>query len=716
SYLTVLLLLVPLLYAAPINICGYLYSNENCTTSVKNFSVATSNGTFTVIEVDSKLTFVIKDDKFVNDSGTILYALKEFHFKEKYPSQTEISDLKKLILSFNNSRDILTPYGLAETLCKRFTGLDRITCVDGKYCTYSCDKLTCPAGDAECCTISFACMSTPLCRDGVLKGGEPFRTAIAPYGPAINKLDYFVNKALSNLQTLNSTTPDRITDVNVVSLLDETLNSSNTIKSTATTLALSTLFYRNNCPNCIGFCPQPVYNTTALDLAASTLVNLKARAAPIPNIALTSEKLRNETLARINYNMTSTARVAYQEKLDLIGSKQNQVKNKTNEVLALIKDQPLEIKVKAMDSKIEAIFTSLNETKFSETDTLITEFYTIASDIEARLASNVTKPYTTLIALQKNATYTIIEAEWVLEPTDTSLIQELNETKNEKAVLDKNSTPPVDPKKIDELNNGYLNIIAKAESILQKKSGQKQLHPSSYLAAGTKLTVDAALSTLSQVTPLSYSQRQQVVQLTPAVVLSLLDLGIIVSVFIISIGLFVRYRKFLFRKLFIGAWTLLFLGLFFVLVLSSALIYMGASSTIQTSSFTDFMGDVNSYKDVIVFSDVSDTAHANLVTTCANNLSQKLTQKKKTVLNYSISDSSCTTPECWASTLCKTNKLNSTTDEECISKAQSNIMFYLKYGPTENSRFYSVGIKNGLIEGNEQYLSRCTIAGLVENN
>ena len=698
----VALFALAVLFSAPFaefSMAPYMYSGENAA-GVTVVSFASGNSTAKIIKVGGAETLLLLNDQIVTDKAQIGALLTKYYTDTYYLSPSELSSLKGYADAFNASRNYKSRYGPVEKMCYS----------SGTFLSYkSCNDL------ATCMqTASLVCAITGS--DGCMV--DVLATHILAYKKSVDKL----NDATAKFSTAYSTFSTS-TAATSLSSMDEAFVA---MKAGADEIMQSKLRFpeTTTCRDCLGICPEAHFDYASLTSGRSKVATLKEKVAPLILLDTTISKLAISTQERIDFRAGEEKAVILAPKYAAANAKYGGLKAQAVEAKALVSDANFVTVADNFLSKGDEIEMKLSTRDFEGFDASLSSYETSGRTLAAMI-NNSTSAYRNTIEADDSAGDSILRAQWRVNRLSNASVTSYNALAEKKNKLDATLVPPMTSAQYISLAGKFDSLSSEAQTyVAASESAQESVFD--FGNTFSRATVDGAMSLASSITPVSFKTRQSFAKFVPPLVVAAVDLSILAIAVIAFAAVFYHFRHFFRSKLMISGWVLTLLGFTFLLLVGSVGFYSIVMSTEKFTSFTEFMGTVQSSSSVAVIVD-ENGANSETVTNmraCADQVEAQARLLNKSSVKYYISGNTCTRMIPKNSTANSTNaaivKYDVTTglsSSACLDAMPDVPVFDLQYAKENVApAFTTVVTKQAIVKGNDGYYAKkpmCDIANVL---
>lgn len=661
----------------------YLYESEQGA-AIADYSFSYNNSTVTVIKVNGEEALVTSDDMLVSDKAYISAALTSYYTDNYYLSASDLAEVKGYADTFNKSRNTMTKYGPAETVCwTSGTFLAHKPCNDMTSCSATA-SLVCTISGAEGCTVDL------------------LASHILAYKKGIDKLNAAYDKFLLGY---NSIAPGTLTDS--FAKMDSGFDD---MKSAAAEVAQTKLRFpeTTSCRDCIGICPEPRFDLAAITNGKNKVAALRTKTAPFASLTAAVERLSLSVADRIAYREGEEKAVIFAPKYNAAKAKFSGLKANAVEAKALVSDASFVAAADSFIGKEDELGQKLDKRQFDGFDALLSSYESSGRTLLGMI-NNSTSPYKAAYDLQDDAADQLLQAQWRVNRLSPASLEAYNSLAGRKNKLDVKFSPPMTSAQYAALSSDYSALTTDAKAYV---AASATVEDSVFAAGNTfgRTSVDGAMSLAGSMVPISFKTRQSVAKYVPPVVLGVIDLSVLSIVMLAFAGVFYQFRRFFQSKLAISGWVLAFFGVALILVIGSVGFYGIVLSTEKYTSFTDFYGTIRASDRAAVIVEESgiNGAPVDAMRGCADQIEKQLASVGKKTYKYYINQNIC------KSVIPKGgNGTNTTYDvktdlaDNCLNGIPDMPVFDLKYS-TDNQApvFTTVVTKQAIFKGNTDYYDK----------
>ena len=677
---------------AEFSMAPYLYPGENAS-GVAITSFASANGTAKIVKVNGVETLLLLNDQIVEVKAQIGPLLTKYYTDTYYLSASDLSDLKKYETAFNASRNYKTKYGPVEKTC--YTG--------GTFLSYK------PCNDLATCMQTASLVCTITGSDGCMV--DVLGTHILAYKKSIDKLnaaDAKFQQAYSSFSTATAATSLNSIDEAFVSMkaaADEIMQSKLRFPETTT------------CRDCLGVCPEGHFDYASLTAGRAKVAALKAKVAPLVLLDTTISKLVISTAERVNFLAGEEKAAILAPKYAAAKAKYGGLKAQAVEARALVSDTNFVSVADNFLAKGDELEMDISKRDFSGFDSALSSYETSGRTL-AGMLNNSTSAYRKAVEAEDNAGDSILRAQWRVNRLSKTSVDSYNALADKKNKLDAQLAPPMTSAQYTALAGKFDSLSADAQTyVAASESAQESVFD--FGNAFSRATVDGAMTVASSITPVSFKTRQSFAKFVPPLVVAAVDLSILAIAVIVFAAVFYQFRHFFRSKLMISGWVLTLLGFTFLLLVGSVGFYSIVMSTEKFTSFTEFMGTIQSSSKVAVIVEESGASNEAIASmhACAEQVEAQIRALNKTTVKYYINSNKCTR-------YAPKNSGNSTYDvttglsaSVCLDSIPDVPVFDLQYSKDNVApAFTTVVTKQAIVKGNEAYYGKkpmCDIANVL---
>ncbi len=679
EYIVILAVLLLAQAASAFAPSDYLYPNETAS-SINSSGFMLNSAPYTMVKISGKDAFLLMDDELMQNASEIRAVLFQYYTATLYPTDSELSSIHSMLLAFNESRNAKTKYGYAEDVCVRSTGLTIRDCTD----YFTCLQL----GSLVC----------------ALQGS----TGCDPELLATYTLEYNTNrKQLTSQYSEVEANFNAITQNNIDSKLAAIIARVPDLKNSSQKITKSKLMFPENfedCPECIGICPLPPFNYTALDSAKSRMEALRTRLNPLTNVDSGSAAIAANTKARLDYKVNLHLGGYYSKELAAFRKANNATITDAVKAASMFTGSSFNTDVDAMLAKEQELNQRIADNNFTGMNESYDQYEAIVKRISIALP-NITKVYKSAVDQKENASDLLIRAEWRVDKSDEDMVLKLSSLKQKQAQLDAKYVPPMPLASYGDMYDDYSSLTNYSSRLLSDASAARTNSLYILAAALAKNGVDSAIDLASMVTPITYQTRRNYASYVPTAMLAIIDFSLVCLSLVLFIWVVVTFRSVFRTRAVLFAWGAALIVFIALLAIGSAGFYYLVSKASETASFSDFMYAVNEQNDmaIMVYATTAPKSALPNMRACAQNVSAVANRLDKSATVYEMAGQNCTIG----------NKTMSADD--CWAMIRDVPLVQLKYSQASKTpQFYTVFEKTAVVTGDAEYMARCDIADVME--
>ncbi|MBI5223079.1 hypothetical protein HY990_01525 [Candidatus Micrarchaeota archaeon] len=684
-----------------INLSQYLYSNERPSQLVyTNFTYLDEN--FSIVSIGSNNLFLLSSDNLTLNSSKIDEALKNYYFKNYYPSDSDLSDLRNLIIAFNRSRNDGGEGYLA--------GKEEYVCRDDVLVSNGKVKVL---GTPLRCTDNTSCIRISQMLFGVwsesgLQLGSPqfIYNNLVEFTPYSIKMDDALGLMLGRL--------DSLSENNVYDNLEFIRNTSDNLTLYSAKVE-STLFRsprlsdpadRSACYGaCFGVCPPMDLNQSLIVLIKKSASNLSNKSRPIQQYRSVSSTLFQNTLARISFNHNETTAKVY---LDIYQSLNQSIRSSValgTAASSVVSNSTLSSKLDRMLYLNRTVLSQIALRNFSNLDLYLPEIRELSKSI-SNDSTNLLSQYNSTLTRMNEANRLLL----LLESRDTDPVLSLqsNSIKNRTLSLNNNFRSGLASAQLTYLGQQYTEIINESSVLL---------------ATDTQVPVSGFASAFRSFTKNVNYQLANAIKIIPN--LSTVDFIANHNYYfgLLSFSVFLCISSLLFLIFFyLGSSVkqqlsplrrIFFFSFFSILALVcvfSVLFYSFLQKTSFDATLPEYAADFNRFNSTSIVLDLRNTSDSQSLAlqNCASSLAASIGLKNKSTSTYLFGSSSCTVAD--------SNLNYSLSNSACVrSLANKSSVIYLSSSPSSVLPVFYIGYQNRLqLSATENYFRTCPISSIFE--
>lgn len=656
--------LVFLSFVYSFSISELLYKNEkNASLNYLNFTYDGQN--FSIVKIGQEEILLLKNDKVANE--TEINQSLTYYYDSLYSVKNQTWDLLKFhFQQFNNSRNLNPKFGKAEEVCLQETFLVFFPCNDTKSCMQT--------ASAKCLPIPEFCSPSNL---------APY---ILSYSKALNKMREGEKKFLDNFNKFNSAS------------LDDLSSALDIMKAAATDIKASKILYPQtfSCQDCLGLCPEPLFNLTAINNAKSLISELKTNYSLFSSSKQKIGQIVNSTKARLAYAQAEEKWKIYSPKYNQTMKKYEGLYDKILQLKTIIKDESFVQLADSFLDKHSKIQLSVNTRSFENFLSLLESYDKDASALLEKINSSK-KPYDDLILSKEKAEKALIELKWSVNNASQKSVQTYNQLLEKKAAIDKNITPPMTSQEYIKLKEQYDFFEVQVKNAIS--SADPLVIIFKFANSIGKSIIEFGVSTISFVFPINFATRKEIAPVLLPLFLGLVEVIFLVFVILLVLWLFRHFHR-LFKNTFALSGLIIFFVLLFVLGLIGAFIlYLVMVSSEQFITFSDFYSSVQKSDKVLI---LVNNASIKEIKDCGTKIETKLLSLNKTPVLYLFDGQNCKVGN------------NSSSVKSCLETMKDYPLIELKYESQKRPLFNTLLVNHAIFYGKENYYQECEIAKVLK--
>ncbi len=670
------------------NASAYLYDTEQSTT-ITSQTLSGGNAAYTLYKINGTPAFVASGDTLITDPAQIEAALSANYQNTVLPSSGELSAIRADLLSFNDSRNKktrLAPYGI-EYMCLQSTGLISIPCNTSSSCygtaNVVCGLYAAGGGGSGC----YPEILSPLILDYSLDTA----TLNDNIGPIFSSLSSLTNddaqSSLSGIQT-------RIA----------------AIKTAAASLSSNNLRFPEgsaaSCPNCIGLCASPQFDTASLDDANSKISTILSRMSSIGSPATIALQLVKSTSDRVAYQQNSQIYAVWAPKWNAFKANYSSLRDQALDLANYVSDPNFTSAARAFSETWPKVDAEVSSRNFNGIETDFASLQAAVPALQASLKSGA-KPYATAQSAQNNASDALIRARWETNAQDKPSVDSYNSLASRKKALDALFTPPMTSAQYANLTAKYLALQNDIEAHI---AAQRGAAGSAYNVGGQfgQTAVNGVFSLTDALMVLPASTRTQVAPVIPPFVLFLTDLALVAVALIVFIGVLLYFKPVFRNRGALGVWVIALFAFLFFLGIASVGMFLLINQSAHQGTLSDYLSLVQGSGGVSYVAIDQTGASADTVTamaSCAGNVSGQLKTRFK---------NASTTVFSYSGNVCAWGSQTNYTYPQCIDKTGGKPILFLHYVKTAKAPEFSVVYqKQADAYGDAAYYQRCEIGDVI---
>lgn len=677
----------------------YLYKSEDVNlTTIENFTIDASN--YSMVKYSGTPVLLYKNELLLNDINQITLAIQKYYKNNFYVNQSELDDIRNLLIAYNQSRNDGQKYlGKEEYACREALLLNGFN--------YGGSKIYCDSTE-NCSKVAIVFYTAPY-TEGVRRQYDLPTTT--------NLLRAFATASYGNDQVLKDDISllDNISESNINSSLNQISSSvsllgqyKNTIEGTIfrTPVGDSSGADWKKCieQNCFAICPDLSLNGSVLNQINSNVTTLISRIGPYINYQSVAQSTYLSTNSRLNYTDNEKMTVYYTNVYLPLFDDATQTASSADYMLSLIASTSLQTKVSRLKELSLSINQSIAGRNFTGIESDLDEYTKLTSAIKTSLPK-LQAYYNATISAKKETDVAIfklylqdlsVENKARFEKVRTYVSSLDNLFKSGEATETQLST----------LADSYKNATKAADSINQAE----QSKPTSILSRFRTFSrnINSALAS-----SLPYFKIDNAAILkSKSFVFGSLSVAIFISLFagvaflsVIYYTVFGLSKSILKRAIFA---FFLFILLFGALLVS-AIFHVYLEKTVDSAQLGEFLSDLKVQKQAVVFIDTTNSTAGDInndMVSCGLSLANSLSNKSISTTVYQYTNGSCS--------LVTKDSQTDLPVSQCVSNTKSNPAFVIRYSPTKpGAIFGAIYDIKAYLTGDQLYYKSCAISDLV---
>ncbi|MEM4208400.1 MAG: hypothetical protein QW153_02330 [Candidatus Bilamarchaeaceae archaeon] len=621
---SLLMFLVLIGFVFSFSVSDYFYNGEDTNSVIyKNFTRASDD--YSIVYINNSETFLLKKGEILRNKEEIEEVLEWYYKKEFYPSDSDISQIKELIATYDKSRNdgYETYKKQEEYACRQALFTDKKIEI---YINNTPQKLWCH--DDESCKINAMLLYS--------YGHEQFHWS--SYEILIQPLKDFSYSSYGTDEIIMNYNKrlENLTKDNVVDTLAYMKSTIPVLKDYADKIESSIFRYpkindsadKLACKNkCYAICPP-------LDLdQEGSLMKLKDRVdalytkvQPLANLNSTVQKILKNTEERVTFYENKKTAEKYNQIFEPLEKKGKLIENEATQAYLLIANTNLNIKKEEAIALRESIRSKIDSANFTGLDDEIAQYEKVLTSLENKTAE-IYSLYNEIGEAKKQSIANIFKiGSHDLSGDDQKKYEDY---KNELQKLDKEMAPGISTDKANELKEKYrllANATAQMVENIEASPLTTTTTPMRNFAIKANSWLAYATTTTNVATPSALVENKSTF-LTGFVLL--LFFSILAMVFLVFLTLLKLNSS---KKM-----AYVFLGLFLISVagLASAAgaLFFLMDETSADATFNEFYDEFNNQKTVAVVIDnqLASATETKAMSTCAEKLIQTLKERNKTI-------------------------------------------------------------------------------------
>jgi hypothetical protein len=688
---------------------SYFYATEkNVTVAYTNFTLDGAN--YSIVKFNGVDTFLLKDGEPLTNQSDIEPVMHAYYVERYYPSGQELSGLRALVKTFNDSRNNGYDFKNKEEYTCRNDGF-----LNGKLRYPNGTYLECR--DNVSCTRLSSLLVSAYCEHNNLCSGADLLPMLTNFSQASYGMDYLISNYSAKL--------DNVSQDNIVATLDYIKDTSGTLK--AYSLAIEGTIFRtprlndtadrNACKlKCFGICPSFDLDQDAADQIKSTATTLANKVAPLKNYNSNSAQLAGNTAARMEYAKVEAAADYYS---DLFGG----LNASGAGAIALGKEAKKHVSNMTLNANLDKLMAlhatipeDIGDRNFTGMDADIAS-YRNRTVLVRNLSISLLAAYNSTRDAKNRADSLVIALE--TKDLDASALETFRVLQNRTADLDAAFRDGYTVGQLEAMRLNYTNISAEAQEMLKSESDVPALK-AALLFRGFARRVNGGIAKFAVATNLGDNKSifdNRTISFgtfSGLVFLSLTALSVLAFMYLLMmLNLDVPQSRHILGAAFLCT-IVIFLGF-------SLFLYLFLDKTAASATFTEFVSDLNSRNSTSILLDLRNVSYSDSqsMATCADSLAGVLGQKNMTWTIYTLTPNTCTEKKRPGGNAVFNTTTNTTanatlTVADCIGRAENQpSSFVLGYSAkTEPPAFSVIYQSRAVINANSDYYKSCPLVVL----
>jgi hypothetical protein len=682
----------------------YLYKNENKSwVAIENFTF--SNINYQLVKVGGTEIFLLKGGEPVKNQDEITAAIHYYYAGKYGPSQTDLTNIKTLLNSYNASRNDGGRWkGQEENICRKLLLLNGVLTENSKgvYCTTD--------NEAGCERIGGALYYSAGHTQNI-KQVVPFKEFYISF-----KEYAFSTNTIETKMTLILDKVDDITDENIKetltfisqsipSILDAEVKIESTVFRTPRAGDKEDLELckdQNNNGGCFAVCPDFSYNDTQLNEAKTKIDGLLSKVTPLADYKTVSANLLQNTNDRIMFRAGEDNAKIYLSKFAPLKTYGLEAIKSGDNTLIYVNDPEFKSKLDQFKELNNKINTSITKRNFSTIDEDM-QMYASMSEYVMNQSIIVLSVYNETIN-SKNTLDALIFAAESKKTLPLEMEEELGDILNQSFVLNSQFSKGLTPQEYENIKGGYMNLTSELAGTMQKQ--QEFVAFSKFRSLARKINggvYDMAVSS-AVLKPDVLSANAAIIPPAIAIV-SWISLSALLLFAYIAFFSWIRPQG---GIVYIYYVILIFL-LGAIIVFSSGL-YLYLKGTTTNADLQEFLIGMEGEQNVSIILEMEGASAdaQNSMKNCANKLKTALAEDNRTATIYLTK----------ASLGCSASATNNTAGDANITECalhQNEPKFVFQYSTVQSKpSFSAIFEKKAYMSGDGEYYDACQIAAVFE--
>ncbi|NYZ74568.1 hypothetical protein H0O00_05470 [Candidatus Micrarchaeota archaeon] len=695
SHKIMLLMLLALGIFSAFNVADYLYPEEtNATVAYTNFTLEGTD--YSIVKIANVDNFLLADDAPITDSAEMETILHSYYIKTYYPSDDDITELRDLIKTFNDSRNDGYDFKNKEEYSCR----DEVLLSNGKI-TVSGEPVICR--DNESCTKNAMLLFSVYGEGLGLGSATAIITPLMEFTPSSLRMD----DLLANYTTML----DNMSQENVVSTLAYMEDTSGELETLSKKIE-GTIFRtprlndsadRKACQlKCWAICPSFDLDQDAAQQIKEKATDLHSNLGPLSDYSAVAATIASNTATRMEQVKASNTATYYSDMFKPLNRTGQAAIGYATETLVHVQNKSLSQKLDDLKSLYVTIPEDIQARNFATMDADINQYKQLSADITNMSDSLITRYNATRDAKNtENSLMLVLQSK----DLDSVSMKSLQLLQNQTDDLNAQFRDGLTLAQLQALEGNYSALTAKAQGLLKSESDT----PASQvllLFRGFARRVNTGIATVVEKTDMmpreSVPTSAALGGFSVLVFLSFASMALLLFLHIFSTTRFIIPRT----GHILGAAFLVLLLLIFTF---TAFMYLFLGKTATDASLPEFLADFSSKSSSSIVVDLRNAsfADANAMTSCASSLADSFAKSNRDWTIYTLTDGKCAMDR-------KSGESSNSTVEECITAADADqSAFMLGYSETNQPPRFSIIYDNKAeILANTEYYDSCPLVAL----
>jgi|GEM_PF-835872 len=688
----------------------YLYRNETgAKITTDDFSLGGTQ--YSIVKINGQESFLLAGGEPVKSQEAITQVIRDYYRNAYFPSDSEVQNLKSLLLAYNASRnngERLTYLGKEEYSCREALFVDgsRSMFMGGKMTPVICRP------DLNLCNYSamlfFQYLTMASDGNPPVSSWTDLLAPVRDFGFASYSIDAIVINATARLSSMG--------DSDVYNTILYVKNSIPALRANESVLESTKFGWKWSVNsnswvtdmNHWGLCLPISINGSILDeldLDSSTIL---AKVAPFTNYDGVAVRIHDSTIDRME-NYASETNASYYSSFYLpLGAKAVPVMASGDYTLSHVRDSSLQSDLSALKALDEKINESINDRAFSTIDDDLAQYSALIPKVRNESA-DVYAVYNQSAAAKSNADTLV----FVLDGKDLDPISraEADRLKNQTNALDDSFSDGLAQQDYSALGDSYQNVSSQAEILLRgTRENPGSMMMLSFRSFARK--VNEGLATFissSKLMPLDEVPDSKMQAFGGFSLITLFSFGAMCVLAFLAILVLRQPGRSSSRYVL----TAVFLISLVSVTAFAAFLFVYLDRTSGSADVGEFLADLGGKNSTSILLDlrVAPDTEKGAIQSCGGSIASAISAMNKTVIVYAVDSLSCT-----MNTLNgDANTTSSLTDGECLSALDNaSSVIVLNYSATyEKPKFSVIYTSRADIAADSSYYKACPFAGLI---